>query len=55
VANAVTLESQAILAELHKAHGGDLVQISVSRAEGLGPLTGWKPMRPVVQWSLIKR
>ncbi len=55
VANAVTLESQAILAELHKAHGGDLVQISVSRAEGLGGLTGWKPMRPVVQWSLIKR
>ncbi len=55
VANAVTLESQAILAELHKKHGGDLVQIAVSRAEGLGPLTGWKPLRPVVQWSLIKR
>ncbi len=55
VANAVTLESQAMLAELHKTHGGDLVQIAVSRAEGLGPLTGWKPMRPVVQWSLIKR
>ena len=55
VANAVTLESQATLAQLHKEHGGDLVQISVSRAEGLGPLTGWKPMRPVVQWSLIKR
>jgi precorrin-6Y C5,15-methyltransferase (decarboxylating) len=55
VANAVTLESQAILAALHKAHGGDLVQISVSRAEGLGGLTGWRPLRPVVQWSLIKR
>ena len=55
VANAVTLESQAMLAVLHKSHGGDLVQIAVSRAEGLGPLTGWKPMRPVVQWSLIKR
>ncbi len=55
VANAVTLESQSVLAQLHKSHGGDLVQISVSRAEGLGPLTGWNPMRPVVQWSLIKR
>jgi len=55
VANAVTLESQATLAALHKTHGGDLVQIAVSRAEGLGPLTGWKPLRPVVQWSLIKR
>jgi precorrin-6Y C5,15-methyltransferase (decarboxylating) len=55
VANAVTLESQALLSELHKTHGGDLVQISISRAEGLGALTGWKPLRPVVQWSLIKR
>ncbi|MCF6272263.1 MAG: precorrin-6y C5,15-methyltransferase (decarboxylating) subunit CbiE [Rhodobacteraceae bacterium] len=55
VANAVTLESQAMLGALHKTHGGDLVQIAVSRAEGLGELTGWKPMRPVVQWSLIKR
>ncbi len=55
VANAVTLESQAILADLHKAHGGDLAQIAVSRAEALGGLTGWRPMRPVVQWSLIKR
>ena len=55
VANAVTLESQAVLVALHKAHGGDLVQISISRAEGLGALTGWKPMRPVMQWSLIKR
>ena len=55
VANAVTLESQAILVDLHKTHGGDLVQITVSRAEALGPHTGWKPLRPVMQWSLIKR
>ena len=55
VANAVTLESQAMLGAMHKQHGGDLVQIAISRAEGLGPLTGWKPLRPVVQWSLIKR
>lgn len=55
VANAVTLESQEILTRLHKQQGGDLVQISVNRVEGLGPHTGWKPMRPVVQWSLIKR
>jgi len=55
VANAVTIESQAILAALHRQYGGDMVQISVSRAESLGPMSGWKPMRPVVQWSLIKR
>ncbi len=55
VANAVTLESQALLLELHKAHGGELVQIAINRADGLGGLTGWKPLRPVTQWSLIKR
>lgn len=55
VANAVTLESEALLVDLYKEFGGDLVQISVNRAEGLGPFAGWKPLRPVTQWSLIKR
>ncbi|MHA1128319.1 MAG: precorrin-6y C5,15-methyltransferase (decarboxylating) subunit CbiE [Alphaproteobacteria bacterium] len=55
VANAVTLESEALLVELYKEFGGDLVQISVNRAEPLGTLTSWKPLRPVTQWSLIKR
>lgn len=55
VANAVTLESQAVLTELHKRHGGDLVQLAVSRAEPVGPRTGWRASMPVVQWSLVKR
>jgi len=55
VANAVTLDSQALLVDLHRRFGGDLVQIAVSRVEALGGLSGWKPMRPVVQWSLVKR
>ncbi len=55
VANAVTLESTALLAELQRAHGGELVELSVARAEPLGARMGWKPQRPVVQWSLIKR
>jgi precorrin-6Y C5,15-methyltransferase (decarboxylating) len=55
VANAVTLESEALLVELYKEFGGDLVQISVNRVEPLGSLTSWKPLRPVTQWSLIKR
>ncbi len=55
VANAVTLESQALLAELHKRHGGDLTQIAIARAEPLGPHTGWRPLMPVTQWSLVKR
>ena len=55
VVNAVTLESQAVLIELQKRHGGDLVQLAISRAEPVGQRTGWRPLMPVTQWSLVKR
>lgn len=55
VANAVTLESEAELIGLHKEYGGELVKISVHRAEPVGRLTGWRPAMPVTQWSLVKR
>jgi len=55
VCNAVTLESEALLLELHKEHGGQLVKLQVNRAEPVGPLTGWRPLMPVTQWSLVKR
>ncbi len=55
VSNAVTLESEALLLNLHKRHGGELVKLSVARADPVGKLTGWRPMMPVTQWSLIKR
>lgn len=55
VANAVTLESEALLLALHKQHGGQLVKLSVARTVALGGLTSWKPMKPVTQWSLVKR
>lgn len=55
VANAVTLESEAVLMDLHARHGGELVRIAVHRAEPVGRLTGWRPAMPVTQWSLVKR
>ena len=55
VANAVTLESEALLIALHKKHGGQLVKIGVERAEPVGRLTGWRPAMTVTQWSLVKR
>lgn len=55
VANAVTLESEAVLTTLHARHGGQLVRLSVHRAEPVGRLTGWRPQMPVTQWSLVKR
>jgi precorrin-6Y C5,15-methyltransferase (decarboxylating) len=54
VANAVTLEGQAVLLALHGRQGGDLVRLAVSRAEPVGRLTGWRPAMEVMQWGLRK-
>lgn len=54
VANAVTLESEARLAALFKAHGGEMVRIAVARVEAVGTLHGWRPAMPVVQWRVVK-
>lgn len=54
VANAVTLETEAILRDLHSKFGGQLIRLSVERAEPVGRLTGWRPAMTVTQWSLVK-
>ncbi len=54
VANAVTLEGEQVLAQSWKKFGGDLTRIAVSRADPIGGLTGWRPLMPVTQWSLVK-
>ncbi|WP_279359514.1 precorrin-6y C5,15-methyltransferase (decarboxylating) subunit CbiE [Methylobacterium indicum] len=54
VANAVTLESEALLLRLHAEHGGTLRRLSVARAEPVGHLTGWRTAMPVTQWALAK-
>jgi precorrin-6Y C5,15-methyltransferase (decarboxylating) len=52
VANAVTLESEAVLTRWQAAVGGTLTRIEVSRAAPVGGFTGWKPMMPVTQWQV---
>ncbi|WP_417688188.1 precorrin-6y C5,15-methyltransferase (decarboxylating) subunit CbiE [Roseibium sp.] len=54
VANAVTLESEAVLLDAHKRFGGDLIRLSVQRASPVGGLTGWRPLMPVTQWAFHK-
>lgn len=54
VANAVTLETEALLAGLHQQHGGRLLRIDLAEAAPLGRMRGWQPARPVVQWSLTR-
>jgi len=54
VANAVTLEMEALLLGRHAALGGDLIRIAVSRASPIGTMTGWRTAMPVTQWSWTK-
>ena len=54
VANAVTLENEALLAHWAGQKGGTLMRIELSQAEPLGTKRGWHPMRPIVQWSVTK-
>jgi precorrin-6Y C5,15-methyltransferase (decarboxylating) len=52
VANAVTVESEAVLAGWFARVGGELTRIEVQRAEPVGSFTGWKPAMPVTIWSV---
>ncbi len=54
VANAVTLEMEALLIARHAGVGGELVRIGISRAAPVGTMQGWKPAMPVTQWSWVK-
>jgi precorrin-6Y C5,15-methyltransferase (decarboxylating) len=54
VANAVTIEGQAVLAGWRRDQGGALTRIGVERAGTLGTFTTWRPALPVVQWSVRK-
>ncbi len=52
VANAVTLESEAVLAHWHGAKGGSLLRVELADAAPIGHRHGWKARYPVVQWSV---
>lgn len=53
VVNSVTLETEALLVQLHATHGGELLQVAMAQAQPLGRMQGWQPARPVVQWSVV--
>jgi precorrin-6B C5,15-methyltransferase / cobalt-precorrin-6B C5,C15-methyltransferase len=54
VANAVTIEGQAVLADWRQRAGGTLTRIGVEHAGELGSFTAWRPALAVVQWSVRK-
>ncbi|MET9365764.1 precorrin-6y C5,15-methyltransferase (decarboxylating) subunit CbiE [Streptomyces sp. NPDC006632] len=54
VANTVTLESEALLAQWYRRHGGELVRLAVAHAVPVGTFTGWRQAMPVTQWAVVK-
>jgi precorrin-6Y C5,15-methyltransferase (decarboxylating) len=55
VANAVTVESEALLAEWYSKLGGELRKFQHYQGEPLGGFTGWRPAMPVTQWVVTKQ
>lgn len=55
VANAVTVESEAVLAQEYSRRGGELRRFQHYQGEPLGGFTGWRPQHPVTQWSVTKQ
>jgi precorrin-6Y C5,15-methyltransferase (decarboxylating) len=58
VVNAVTLETESLLLKYQSLCGGSLTRIEISRAGPVGgeqaKMTGWRPARPIVQWTWVK-
>ena len=54
VANAVTLEGESLLAELHNRYGGELSRIAISKCADLGSRRGWRSQMSVTQWRFHK-
>lgn len=55
VANAVTVESEAVLAQWYSHVGGELRRYQHYLGEPVGGFTGWRPAMPVTQWVVTKQ
>ncbi len=54
VANAVTLESEALLAHWQQRAGGELLRLELAAAAPIGRRRGWKAGYPIVQWRVSR-
>lgn len=55
VVNAVTVESEAVVAAAYAKLGGELTRITVQRGSPVGGFTGWRSFMPVTIWSVVPR
>ncbi len=54
VANAVTLETTALLTKAQAEFGGTLTKFELAEAAPVGRFRSWKTAYPVVQWSVVR-
>jgi precorrin-6Y C5,15-methyltransferase (decarboxylating) len=54
VANAVTVESEAVLAGAYARLGGELTRLTVQRGSPVGGFTGWRSFMPVTIWAVTR-
>ena len=54
VANAVTVESEALLISAQKRWGGAILRIELSQLKQLGSKQGWDAHYPIVQWTAVR-
>ncbi|MGP9679850.1 precorrin-6y C5,15-methyltransferase (decarboxylating) subunit CbiE [Halomonas sp. AOP27-A1-41] len=54
VANAVTLESEALLVHWQQQAGGELLRLELAHAAPMGTRRGWKSSYPIVQWRGVR-
>ncbi|MGO2149342.1 MAG: cobalamin biosynthesis bifunctional protein CbiET, partial [Halomonas sp.] len=54
VANAVTLESEALLAHWQQQAGGELLRLELAHAAPMGTRRGWRASYPIVQWRGVR-
>ncbi|HET9147522.1 MAG TPA: precorrin-6y C5,15-methyltransferase (decarboxylating) subunit CbiE [Acetobacteraceae bacterium] len=54
VANAVTIETEAILLAVRATHGGTVSRLAVERLDAIGALHAFRPAMSVTQWRAVK-
>ncbi len=54
VANSVTIETDALLAQARATHGGTLLRIAIERLEPLGTMHGYRPAMTLTQLAATK-
>ncbi|NVZ66937.1 precorrin-6y C5,15-methyltransferase (decarboxylating) subunit CbiE [Pseudomonas gingeri] len=54
VANAVTLQSEALLMHWRQTHGGELTRIHIAQAQPLGDFDTWRQALPITLLDVVK-